>query len=79
MESFDDLVTAPKVRLADLRAFVGGLEGYRLFQDRYWVAQTSGEHGHSGRLPLEPRRMDEGHRLVRARAGVGGYQGRSAA
>jgi len=48
MESFDDLVTDPKVHLADVRAFLAALDGYRLFHDRYWVARTSGSTGNPG-------------------------------
>jgi len=48
MESFDDLVTDPKVRLVELREFLSALDGYRLFQDRYWVARTSGSTGTPG-------------------------------
>jgi len=48
MESFDDLVTDPNVRLAELREFLAALNGYRLFQDRYWVARTSGSTGSPG-------------------------------
>jgi len=48
MESFDELVTDRRVRLAELREFLERLEGYRLFQDRYWVARTSGSTGAPG-------------------------------
>jgi phenylacetate-CoA ligase len=48
MESFDELVTDRRVCLADLREFLERLEGYRLFQDRYWVARTSGSTGAPG-------------------------------
>jgi len=48
MESFDELVTDRNVRLAHVRAFLDGLDGYRLFQHRYWVARTSGSTGHPG-------------------------------
>ena len=48
MEAFDDLVTDPTVRLAEVRDFLAALEGYRLFQDRYWVARTSGSTGSPG-------------------------------
>jgi phenylacetate-CoA ligase len=48
MDSFDDLVTDPKVRLAEVREFLATLEGYRRFQDRYWVARTSGSTGNPG-------------------------------
>lgn len=48
MESFDELVTDPAVHLSAVRAFLAGLQGYRLFQDRYWVARTSGSTGNPG-------------------------------
>jgi phenylacetate-coenzyme A ligase PaaK-like adenylate-forming protein len=48
MESFDDVVTDPVVRLAEVRAFLETLDGYRLFKDRYWVARTSGSTGSPG-------------------------------
>lgn len=48
MESFDDVVTDRRVRLAEVREFLERLEGYRLFQDRYWVARTSGSTGTPG-------------------------------
>lgn len=48
MESFDDLTTDPKVRLGEVREFLATLEGYRLFQNRYWVARTSGSTGSPG-------------------------------
>jgi phenylacetate-CoA ligase len=48
MESFDDLVTDPNVHLGEVREFLAALEGYRQFQDRYWVARTSGSTGSPG-------------------------------
>lgn len=48
MESFDELVTDRRVRVAELREFLERLDGYRLFQDRYWVARTSGSTGAPG-------------------------------
>jgi phenylacetate-coenzyme A ligase PaaK-like adenylate-forming protein len=48
MESFDELVTDPAVHLADVRRFLADLDGYRLFQNRYWVARTSGSTGNPG-------------------------------
>jgi putative adenylate-forming enzyme len=48
MASFDEVVTVPDVRLADVRAFLDALDGYRLFRDRYWVARTSGSTGMPG-------------------------------
>jgi len=48
MESFDDLVTDPRVHLGEVREFLGTLDGYHRFQDRYWVARTSGSTGTPG-------------------------------
>ena len=48
MESFDEVITERSVRLADLRQFLLRLDGYRRFQDRYWVARTSGSTGAPG-------------------------------
>ena len=48
MESFDDLVTDRNLRLAEIGEFLATLEGYRLFQGRYWVARTSGSTGSPG-------------------------------
>jgi putative adenylate-forming enzyme len=48
MESFDELVTDRSVRLAAVREFLEGLDGYRLFQGRYHVARTAGSTGHPG-------------------------------
>jgi putative adenylate-forming enzyme len=48
MESFDDLVTDPEIRLADVKQFLSTLDGYHLFRNQYWVARTSGSSGHPG-------------------------------
>jgi putative adenylate-forming enzyme len=48
MNSFDEVVTDPEVRLAEVKEFLSTLEGYQLFRDRYWVARTSGSSGHPG-------------------------------
>jgi len=48
MESFDELVTDPEVKLAEIPRFLATLDGSRLFRDRYWVAQTSGSTGSPG-------------------------------
>ena len=48
MESFDELTTDPNVHLGEVREFLAGLKGYRLFQGRYWVARTSGSTGSPG-------------------------------
>lgn len=48
MESFDEVVTDPEVKLSDVREFLAALAGYRLFDGRYWVARTSGSTGSPG-------------------------------
>lgn len=48
MESFDELVTDPEVRRADVELYLARLEGNERYLDRYWVARTSGSTGHPG-------------------------------
>jgi phenylacetate-coenzyme A ligase PaaK-like adenylate-forming protein len=48
MEHFDELVTDPAVRLADVEAHLASLEGNERFRGRYWVAATSGTTGRRG-------------------------------
>src|SRR5215218_1057035 len=48
MENFDELVTEPSVRLADVEAHLATLRGNERFRRRYWVASTSGSTGHRG-------------------------------
>ena len=48
MDSFDELVTDPNVRRADVEGYLANLRGNELFLDRYWVARTSGSTGHPG-------------------------------
>ena len=48
MENFDELVTDPSVRLADVEAHLAALRGNELFRGRYWVASTSGSTGRRG-------------------------------
>ena len=48
MTSFDDLVTDEAIKLSALREFLTQLDGYRLFDGRYWVARTSGSTGNPG-------------------------------
>jgi phenylacetate-CoA ligase len=40
MENFDELVTDPLVRLADVEAHLATLRGNERFRGRYWVAST---------------------------------------
>src|SRR5215204_2347684 len=48
MEHFDELVTEPSVRLADVEALLTALRGNERFRGRYWVASTSGSTGRRG-------------------------------
>jgi putative adenylate-forming enzyme len=48
MENFDELVTDPLVRLANVEAHLATLRGNERFRERYWVASTSGSTGHRG-------------------------------
>src|SRR5215218_4843066 len=48
MEHFDELVTDPAVRLADVEAHLAALKGNERFRGRYWVAATSGTTGRRG-------------------------------
>jgi phenylacetate-CoA ligase len=48
MEHFDELVTGPAVRLAEVEAHLAALEGNQRFRGRYWVAATSGTTGRRG-------------------------------
>jgi hypothetical protein len=48
MEHFDQLVTDPAVRLAEVEAHLAALHGNERFRGRYWVAATSGTTGRRG-------------------------------
>jgi phenylacetate-CoA ligase len=48
MENFDELVTDPAVRLADVETFLKQESGPRLFRDQYVVLATSGSTGRRG-------------------------------
>jgi len=48
MENFDELVTDPSVRLANVEAHLATLSGNERFRGRYWVASTSGSTGRRG-------------------------------
>jgi phenylacetate-CoA ligase len=48
MEHFDELVTDPTVKLADVEAHLAALQGNERFRGRYWVAATSGTTGRRG-------------------------------
>lgn len=48
MGSFDELVTDPNVRLADVQRHLAELRGNEKYLDRYWVSRTAGSTGHPG-------------------------------
>jgi phenylacetate-CoA ligase len=48
MEHFDQLVTDPAVRLAEVEAHLAALHGNERLHGRYWVAATSGTTGRRG-------------------------------
>jgi putative adenylate-forming enzyme len=48
MEHFDELVTDPAVRLADVRAHLAGARSGTRYLDRYWIAATAGSTGRPG-------------------------------
>lgn len=48
MEHFDELVTDPAVRLADVVAHTATVRGDARFLNRYWVTATSGSSGQPG-------------------------------
>lgn len=48
MGSFDELVTDPDVRLADVQRHLAELRGNEKYLDRYWVSRTAGSTGHPG-------------------------------
>jgi phenylacetate-CoA ligase len=48
MEHFDELVTDPAIKLAEVEAHLAALEGNQRLRGRYWVAATSGTTGRRG-------------------------------
>jgi putative adenylate-forming enzyme len=48
MDSFDDLVTDPKIGRADVEQHLSHLRGNERYLDRYWISRTSGSSGHPG-------------------------------
>jgi len=48
MESFDELVTDPRVRLRDVESHLGAPRGKDLFLGEYRIEKTSGTSGHPG-------------------------------
>ena len=56
MDNFDQLSTAPAVRLESLQAYLDSLDSNTPFAGRYWVSATSGS---SGRKSIIPSDADE--------------------
>ena len=48
MESFDELISDPAVRLEDVRAHLAGDNDGQRYLNRYWVNATSGSNGQPG-------------------------------
>ncbi len=48
MEHFDEIVTDPRIRLAEVEAHVSALHDDAQFLERYWVMATSGSTGSPG-------------------------------
>jgi putative adenylate-forming enzyme len=48
MNSFDEAVTDPRVRIRDVETFLAARRGNELFLGEYWIARTSGTTGHPG-------------------------------
>ena len=48
MASFDELVTDPEVRRADVERHLASLRGDERYLGRYWVSRTAGSTGHPG-------------------------------
>ena len=48
MASFDEVVTVPEVRLAEVEAHLETLHSNARFLGRFWVSRTSGSTGHPG-------------------------------
>jgi phenylacetate-CoA ligase len=51
MDNFDEISTDPGVRLADLQAYLDGVDDDELFRGRYWVSATSGSSGRKSIIP----------------------------
>jgi putative adenylate-forming enzyme len=55
MTEFDELVTAPQVRLAEVERHLAALESNQRFLGRFWVSRTSGSTGHPGVFLVDAR------------------------
>jgi phenylacetate-CoA ligase len=48
MSNFDEFVTDPAIKLADVEKHLAELKGNDKYLDRYWVSRTAGSTGHPG-------------------------------
>jgi phenylacetate-coenzyme A ligase PaaK-like adenylate-forming protein len=53
MDHFDEIVTDPTTRLADLQAYLERLDSNEPFAGRYWVSATSGSSGRKSVVPSD--------------------------
>jgi phenylacetate-CoA ligase len=72
MDNFDDIVTDPVLRLADVQAYLDRLRGEDLFAGRYWVSATSGS---SGRRSIIPDDLDEWTTIIASYARANEWAG----
>jgi phenylacetate-CoA ligase len=59
MAHFDEAVTDPVIRLADIERHVDGLEGDERFLGRYWVSSSSGSSGVRAFVPHDKHEWAE--------------------
>jgi phenylacetate-coenzyme A ligase PaaK-like adenylate-forming protein len=55
MDHFDEIVTDPALRLADLESYLATLRSNEPFAGRYWVSATSGSSGRKSVVPSDAR------------------------
>jgi phenylacetate-CoA ligase len=53
MDRFDEIVTDPSLRLADLESYLSALRGNEPYAGRYWVSATSGSSGRRSIIPSD--------------------------
>ncbi|HXK19075.1 MAG TPA: hypothetical protein VNG33_14785 [Polyangiaceae bacterium] len=53
MDSFDEVVTDRKLKLAEIETYLHALQDDELFRDRYWVSATSGSSGRRSIIPSD--------------------------
>jgi phenylacetate-coenzyme A ligase PaaK-like adenylate-forming protein len=53
MDHFDEIVTDPTLRLAELQSYLEQLHGNEPFAGRYWVSATSGSSGRKSVIPSD--------------------------